>query len=315
MPYRIVDWDKNFENNRTRGMKEMQWVPITNRMDGAGYTELVEGPKGAARLGCWIAIVEIASRCPVRGTLVRESGTKVRESGTLLPKDLARISRLPVDALEDAISKLLEIQWLEEIPQEGAGKLRESGTKVRESGTLLQSHKNGTEGTEGKEGKEGKEPQTAAPTRPPLPALTSQEWNEPDREQIAHQIANDLIQDHWFNSDPSLSKIYLNREISTAVDPNEFDETIRRSHRLWRDRVEQARQSGSQIPRAIEHKAFEYWVKDRLYVQPPKFGPISAEPSKAKPKPASNVVVKLPPNGQALTREQVEAIRAGASVE
>jgi DNA-directed RNA polymerase subunit RPC12/RpoP len=258
LPYRIVDWENNFENNRTRGMKEMQWVPITNRMDGAGYTALVEGPQGPSRLGCWLAIVEIASTCEVRGTLLRRSRT-------LLPGDLARMSRLPIDAIEDAISKLLEIEWLEEIQQEGAGKLRESGTQVRESRTILQSHKNGTEGTEGTEGKRGK--RAAAPPPPPL---APSEWFESDREDIAQRIANDLSPKHWFNSNASFAAMYLKHEIATVADPDAFDAAIRENHRLWMDRVSQARLSGS-LPRAIENKAFEWWVKDRLYLQEPKF--------------------------------------------
>ncbi len=60
---RICDWDTLYENNRTRGYKKLNWVPIPNRMDGDGYTELVDHPNGAAHLGAWIAIVQVASRC------------------------------------------------------------------------------------------------------------------------------------------------------------------------------------------------------------------------------------------------------------
>jgi hypothetical protein len=41
MLYRIVDWDELFENSRTRQMKKMTWVPLPNKHDGDGYTELM----------------------------------------------------------------------------------------------------------------------------------------------------------------------------------------------------------------------------------------------------------------------------------
>ena|ERR1035438_1269164 len=115
MAYRIRDWHEHFENNRTRDMKRMGWVPIPNRMDGAGYTELLDHPNGAAHLGAWLAIVEIASRRDVRGTLPQE--------GAEIPQALARISRIPAGVFEEVLPRLLKIQWIERvtvIPQEGA---------------------------------------------------------------------------------------------------------------------------------------------------------------------------------------------------
>ena len=50
---RVRDWDALYENNRTRGDKRLGWVPIPNRMDGDGYTELVDHENGAAHLGAW----------------------------------------------------------------------------------------------------------------------------------------------------------------------------------------------------------------------------------------------------------------------
>lgn len=94
----------------------MDWVPVPNRMDGEGYTQLVDHPNGAAHLGAWLAIVEIASRRDVRGTLPQEG------AGT--SQALARISRLPAGLFAEVIPRLVQIGWIEEltpIPQEGAG--------------------------------------------------------------------------------------------------------------------------------------------------------------------------------------------------
>lgn len=98
-PYQIVDWDEHFENNRTRSLRDMRWVPMPNRMDGDGYTELVEAgdDEAAIRFGCWCAIVEIASRCEPRGTLLR-SGEKPHTCHSL-----SRISHIPAACFERVI--------------------------------------------------------------------------------------------------------------------------------------------------------------------------------------------------------------------
>jgi hypothetical protein len=114
----IIDWDKHYEINRTRELKKMSWVPIPNKLDGDGYTLLVEHPNGAAHFGAWIALVEVASRCDKRGTLMRDNRT---------PHDIAslqRITRIPVKIWQEALPRLVSIGWIKGyiIPQEGAVK-------------------------------------------------------------------------------------------------------------------------------------------------------------------------------------------------
>src|ERR1700684_3855635 len=97
--YRVRDWDSLYENNRTRSMKFMQWIPITNKQDGDGYIQVVEGKNGAEMLGGWLAILQVASKCRTRGTLLRSSGH---------PHDAASISamsRLPADSIQNALDK------------------------------------------------------------------------------------------------------------------------------------------------------------------------------------------------------------------
>lgn len=121
---KIADWSKYFENNRTRELKKMDWVPVPTKQDGDGYTELVNHKNGAAHLGAWLAIVQVAAKCDERGTLLR---------GPRRPHDsqsLARISRLPKAVFDEAIPRLVAIGWLETevfgskgvevVPQEGA---------------------------------------------------------------------------------------------------------------------------------------------------------------------------------------------------
>ncbi len=116
MEFRIKDWKRLFENNRTRELKRMDWVPVPNRMDGSGYTALVDHPNGGAHLGAWLAILEISSRQKERGTLPHD--------GAGLSQVLARMSRLPAVLFEEVLPRLEEIGWIERvtvIPQLGAG--------------------------------------------------------------------------------------------------------------------------------------------------------------------------------------------------
>lgn len=123
MNYRIRDWNEHFENNRSREIKRMDWVPMPNKMDGSGYAELLDHPNGAAHFGAWVAIVEIASRRPVRGELPH--------GGADICRVLWRMSRIPAVVFEEAIPRLLDIQWIEEftvesrtVPQDAAPRAR-----------------------------------------------------------------------------------------------------------------------------------------------------------------------------------------------
>lgn len=109
--YRIAGWDKHFENNRTRELKVLSWVPVPNKQDGDGYTELLSHKDGAAHFGCWHAILQVASKCDPRGTLVRDG-----QNGTKTPHDIAslsRITRISEKVLKSAIERLIIIGWLE----------------------------------------------------------------------------------------------------------------------------------------------------------------------------------------------------------
>lgn len=118
--YRIKDWDTRYENNRTRAYKKLDWVPMPNKMDGDGYTELVELSKGekeyfgALRFAGWCALIEIASRCDPRGTLCRNSaGTCGHTAETL-----SRISRLPIIVFDLVFDRAMQIGWIEDISNE-----------------------------------------------------------------------------------------------------------------------------------------------------------------------------------------------------
>jgi hypothetical protein len=104
--YVIANWDQNFENNRTREMKSMAWVPVPNKMDGDGYTELLDHPDGPLHYAAWMALVLIASRCGERGTLLRSTG-EPHDSASL-----ARMSRIPATVFDAALPRLFKMGWL-----------------------------------------------------------------------------------------------------------------------------------------------------------------------------------------------------------
>lgn len=143
MALRVAGWKQHYENNRTRELKTMKWIPVTTKQDGDGYTQIMDHPQGAAHYGAWIAILQVAAKCPERGVLEFEKSNGAREPYT--PESLSRRIRVPAAILATAIKRLLDIGWLEEdgnqaeptlavstAAQEIAGSPREGAKKERE---------------------------------------------------------------------------------------------------------------------------------------------------------------------------------------
>lgn len=176
--YRIKDWSKHFENNRTRDLLRMTFVCVPNKQDGDGYTDLLDHPDGVAHYGAWMAIILAASKCGTRGTLLRGTGE---------PHDarsLSRMTRVPVSVIQATLPRLVSIGWIEtetitgkddaEIPQAGAEKC--AASDVQTAGKCPE-----WKGMEGKEekGTEGNSycgeasQATASPPAPPEPVELS----------------------------------------------------------------------------------------------------------------------------------------------
>ena len=106
--YRIRDWNEIYENNRTRELKSLSWVPIPNKLDGDGYTEIMQEKNGTTIYGAWVACVLLASRCDPRGTLVRSSG----EPHTC--DSISRITRIPINIVAQMLDFSTSIcMWME----------------------------------------------------------------------------------------------------------------------------------------------------------------------------------------------------------
>jgi len=142
--YRVKDWEEHFENNRTKAMKEMRWIPVPNTHDGDGYTSLIDHENGASYLGCWLAILQVASKCHPRGTLLRDNA-KPHDSASI-----SRITRLPKVIIEETIERLCsdDVSWLQVVDskvvasgcQEGAGSTSGSCAEVTMEGNGIEGN-------------------------------------------------------------------------------------------------------------------------------------------------------------------------------
>lgn len=180
--YRITNWDDTYENNRSRGLKTLDWVPVPNRMDGGGYLELVEDhPNGAAHFGAWIAMVEIASRQKIghRGELPHG------DAG--LAHSLAKKSRIPKLIFDEAIPRLLKLGWIQQdtdIQHEGAGLWHDDAGEP---------HDNAPSCARGREWKEGNGTEgNGTEEDPPLSAHKT-----PHENGIGILTANQVARSEW----------------------------------------------------------------------------------------------------------------------
>ncbi len=162
---RIANWETHFENNRTRDLKCMTWVPVPNKLDGDGYTEIVDHKDGASHYAAWTTLVLIASRCDPRGTLLR-AGSRAHDFASL-----SRISRLPAKLFQEAIPRLIDVGWLEtvvvampdvvSIPHESAA-IPQLSAEIPHDPAL-----------NGREGKEDKKPSISPFRKPTLEEVES----------------------------------------------------------------------------------------------------------------------------------------------
>lgn len=125
--YHVAKWSAVFENTRSRRVEFLRWVPIPNTHDGEKYTRLISRKDGAIIFAAWILIVQVASRCEPRGSLVRS------DSSPLDSEALAIKTRAPKAWFDSALPYLVEIGWL--------------SSEVHEQAQLpLQGHSSDTQG-------------------------------------------------------------------------------------------------------------------------------------------------------------------------
>jgi hypothetical protein len=112
--YKVRDWQKHFENNRSRTVENLRWVCVPNKHDGEGYATVMEQENAAELFAAWVLILQVASKCQERGTLMREDGTP------MTAKVLAIKTRAPQHWFENALNFLTyKVKWMECHPSDG----------------------------------------------------------------------------------------------------------------------------------------------------------------------------------------------------
>jgi hypothetical protein len=150
--YRIRGWADIFENNRSKAITDLRWVPIPNRHDGETFSLIMRHKDGATIFAAWILLLQIASKCKPRGTLIRGNGQ---------PHNVSSMSakcRCPDVWFETGISYLeTETDWLivEELTPERQSDVTPTSGE-RQLGALK----------EGRNGREEKEDLTTPPVVP-----------------------------------------------------------------------------------------------------------------------------------------------------
>lgn len=140
--YAIRNWNQLYENNRSRQVVDLRWVAVPNRHDGETFSTIMAHPDGAVIFSAWILLIQIASKCTPRGTLIRDNG---------IPHNVRSLSvkcRAPDVWFERAILYLeTETDWL----------VVTEFTKERQVGAPLTSGRCQAGDEERKEGMEWKE--------------------------------------------------------------------------------------------------------------------------------------------------------------
>lgn len=141
----IVDWDRLYENSRSRAIDKLSWVATPNRHDGAGYAEIVqEHPEGAAHIGAWCMLVQVFSQKQrPRGTL------EVPSDGTVasLGRHFELKTRIPSRIWTDALPRFSKVGWLKGLPSERHSDV----TPAAEGDAVVRRTEGRREGTDGKE--------------------------------------------------------------------------------------------------------------------------------------------------------------------
>lgn len=108
--YRIRGWNNLYETHDSRKLKTLHWIAIPNKFDGLSFRRISKQKDATDIFTAWILLIELASKCDPRGTLIRENLP-------LSPGDAGDATGFPGKIFERALSFLSskEIGWIEAI--------------------------------------------------------------------------------------------------------------------------------------------------------------------------------------------------------
>ena len=131
MTWAIAKWGENYETYESRRLKSMPWVRLPCDLASSGYVEmLTEHEDGEAHFGAWVAVLELAVRCPERGVLTRSNG----RPHTV--KSMAAVTRFREATIDAMLGRAVDMGWAtmtqdDEITQIARPKHADSPTKTR----------------------------------------------------------------------------------------------------------------------------------------------------------------------------------------
>lgn len=149
--YRIRDWNIHYETHETRKLKNLRWIPMPNKHDGLTFKKIASRKDRCEIFTAWILMLQIASKCPVRGQLSADSPGNL----PLSPGDMGLKTGFPGEIFEKALQALSDgpDSW---ILKENANTVESPETSGELPGVPPKTSAvlNGREGIEGKVEKE-----------------------------------------------------------------------------------------------------------------------------------------------------------------
>jgi hypothetical protein len=278
--YSVRNWDAQYENNITRKIKSLNWVATPNKHDGRGFRRLMRMRDGVALYGAWHLILQVASKMPQRGVLKDTDGPL---SAADIADKTGATTEVIARALEACASS--EVGWLHReilpthrdfipIERENLPTFREEIPTFREEIPASPEVPGPDPGVPGpdpdipgviegnrREGKgreqKGSEGGNRAAHAPPL---TASEFVEPDRQQMAWALIEELTPRHWATVNVPAARQALERVLADAVHPQAVCDSIRANHAtfvLWL----------AANPRERK-KPLQFWLTDGDYLAP-----------------------------------------------
>lgn len=126
--FKIKDWNKHFENAKSKTIQRKSWTMLPNKQHGLGYVTLIDLPNGPALYAAWVAMTLICSRqeAPrdgwltdtgrIPGILSKDSKYPSEVLGMPLGIDeLSAMTRISADIFGQALLALVspKIGWME----------------------------------------------------------------------------------------------------------------------------------------------------------------------------------------------------------
>lgn len=219
--YRIVEWDHHYEvsqSKRAERPEKLAWVAIPNKHDGKGFRRVARQTDAADLFAAWVLILEVASKCAPRGTLIDSDGH-------LNAMDLADKTGFPERIFQRAFHFFTDsengVRWLEivagtetkpapsEPPRSRLGAAPET-TPVNRTG----QDRTGRDRTEQDTTLHNTTGQGAKISESPLPTPTAQKWSHRNYGEVQPEeipVINDYP-DIRSTPDPILAAMAITKE-------------------------------------------------------------------------------------------------------